>query len=99
MATSGGQTLGVTISANMDPSGILSAVRQMQGAFNGLKLPANLTGDILKDFNKLQESLKKFDSIAKQDHFSKTDLRSLEKLQKEDHFLMKMRYLNYFIYV
>ena len=83
MATSGGQTLGVTISANMDPSGILGAVRQMQGAFNGLKLPANLTGDILKDFDKLQESLKKFDSIAKQDHFSKTDLKNLEKLQKE----------------
>ena len=83
MATSGGQTLGVTISGNMDPSGVLGAVKQMQGAFSGLKLPANLTGDILKDFNKLQESLKKFDSIAKQDHFSKTDLKNLEKLQKE----------------
>ena len=67
----------------MDPSGVLGAVKQMQGAFSGLKLPANLTGDILKDFNKLQESLKKFDSIAKQDHFSKTDLKNLEKLQKE----------------
>ena len=84
MAPGGSQTtVGVTVAANMDVSGILSGVKSMQGAFNGLKLPANMTTDILKDFNKLQESLKKFESIAKQDHFSKTDLKTLEKLQKE----------------
>ena len=84
MATSGNNAnFNVTIGANMDPSGVLGAVKQMQGAFNGLKLPANMTGDVLKNFNKLTESLSKFEKLASQDHFSKTDVKSLQKLQKE----------------
>ena len=58
MATSGNNAnFNVTIGANMDPSGVLGAVKQMQGAFNGLKLPANMTGDVLKNFNKLKYTI------------------------------------------
>ena len=77
------QNLSITIGANMDPSGVLGAVKQMQGAFNGLKLPSNMTGDVLKNFSKLTESLSKFEKLASQDHFSKADIKSLQKLQKE----------------
>ena len=52
MATGGNnQVLSVTLDANLDPSGVLSAVKQMQGAFSGLKLPASMTADMIKDFN------------------------------------------------
>lgn len=83
MASGDNQRYNITIGANMDPSGVLSAVKQMQGAFNGLKLPTNMTGDVLKNFNKLTESLSKFEKIASQDHFSKADIKALQKLQKE----------------
>ena len=75
----GNEVFNVTIGANMDIGGVLGAVKQMQSAFSGLKLPQSISADMIKDFNKLQESLKKFDTIAKQDQFSKTDLKSLDK--------------------
>ena len=66
MAPGGSQTtVGVTVAANMDVSGILNGVKSMQGAFNGLKLPANLTGDAIKQFDKLKESLTKIRKIRK----------------------------------
>ena len=84
MAPGGGQTtVGVTVAANMDVGGVLSAVKQMQGAFNGLKIPANLTTDVLKDFDKLRDSLSKFKSISEKSTIGKADVKALNKLQNE----------------
>ena len=83
MAPSGGQTtVGLTVAANMDVSGILNGVKSMQGAFNGLKLPANLTGDAIKQFDKLKESLTKYRELMEKGPSTKADLKQLEKLEK-----------------
>ena len=83
MAPGGSQTtVGVTVAANMDVSGILNGVRSMQGAFNGLKLPANLTGDAIKQFDKLKESLTKYRELMEKGPSTKGDLKQLEKLEK-----------------
>lgn len=83
MAPGGGQaTVGVTVAANMDVSGVLNGVKSMQGAFNGLKLPANLTGDALKQFDKLKDSLTKYKELMEKGVNTKTDLKQLEKLEK-----------------
>ena len=83
MASGGSQTtVGLTVAANMDVSGILNGVKSMQGAFNGLKLPANLTGDALKQFDKLKESLTKYRELMEKGVSTKTDLKQLEKLEK-----------------
>lgn len=83
MAPGGSQTtVGVTVAANMDVSGILNGVKSMQGAFNGLKLPANLTGDAIKQFDKLKESLTKYRELMEKGPSTKADLKQLEKLEK-----------------
>ena len=83
MAPNGGQTtVGLTVAANMDVSGILNGVKSMQGAFNGLKLPANLTGDAIKQFDKLKESLTKYRELMEKGPSTKADLKQLEKLEK-----------------
>ena len=83
MAPGGSQTtVGVTVAANMDVSGILGGVKSMQSAFNGLKLPANLTGDAVKQFDKLKESLTKYRQLMEKGPSTKADLKQLEKLEK-----------------
>ena len=77
------ETFNVTIGANMDVSGILGGVKQIQGAFNGLKLPTNVTANMTKDFDKLKESLTKFKALSEKESFSKTDIKNLSKLQGE----------------
>ena len=75
-------TATVTLNANMDVSGILNGVKSMQGAFNGLKMPANLTGDVIKQFDKLKDSLTKYRELMEKGPSTKADLKQLEKLEK-----------------
>ena len=80
MATGGNnQTLSVTIGANMDPSGVLSAVKQMQSAFSGLKLPGNIGADLEKSFDKAADLLKKYQTQLSKGINTKTDAKNITK--------------------
>lgn len=80
MATGGNnQTLSVTIGANMDPSGVLSAIKQMQGAFSGLKLPGDIGADLEKSFGKATDLLKKYQTQLSKGINTKTDAKNITK--------------------
>ena len=80
MALGGSQTtVGVTLAANMDPSGVLNAVKQMQGAFSGLKLPGNIGADLEKSFNKATDLLKKYQTQLSKGINTKTDAKNITK--------------------
>ena len=80
MAISGNnQTLSVTIGANMDPSGVLSAVKQMQSAFSGLKLPGDIGADLEKSFSKATDLLKKYQTQLSKGINTKTDAKNITK--------------------
>ena len=72
----------VTLAANMDISNILGQVKAMQGAFNGLKINPNLTGDITKEFGNLQKLLDDYRKALDKGVTSKGDIKNLEKLEK-----------------
>ena len=76
------EKIGVILDASMDISNVLGSVRALQGAFSGLKLPSNLTGNVLKDFDKLEQALKKYKDIQSKDIVSKNDIKTLNQLQK-----------------
>ena len=73
------------MSVGMDISDVLGSIKAIQGAFNGLKLPANLTGDTVKEFQKLQESISKYQDLMKKNpkDFTKGDVKNLEKLAND----------------
>ena len=73
------QTLNVTIGANMDPSGVLSAVKQMQSAFSGLKLPGDIGADLEKSFGKATDLLKKYQTQLSKGINTKTDAKNITK--------------------
>ena len=80
MAIGGGNTTAtVTLSANMDPSGVLSAVKAMQGAFNNLKLPNNIGDNLDKSLSKATELLKKYQSQLQKGINTKTDAKNISK--------------------
>ena len=80
MALGGSQTtVGVTLAANMDPSGVLNAVKQMQGAFSGLKLPGDIGADLEKSFNKATDLLKKYQTQLSKGINTKTDAKNITK--------------------
>ena len=83
MAIGGGNTTAtVTLSANMDPSGVLNAVKTIQGSFNSLKLNPNLTNNIIKEFGNLQRLLEDYRKAMDKPVTSKKDLKNLENLEK-----------------
>ena len=62
---------------------VLGGIKQIQGAFNGLKLPANMTGNMLKDFDKLKETINKIKNLSTKQTFTNTDMKSLNKLSSQ----------------
>ena len=80
MAIGGNNTTAtVTLNANMDPSGVLSAVKAMQGAFNNLKLPNNIGDNLDKSLSKATELLKKYQSQLQKGINTKTDAKNISK--------------------
>jgi uncharacterized protein Yka (UPF0111/DUF47 family) len=73
----------INIKATSDISDILNSVKQMQSAFNGLKLPANMTGNMVKDFDKLRETLSKIKDLSGKQTFTNADMKSLTKLSSQ----------------
>ena len=72
-----------TLSVDGDVSGALSGVKQLQGALQNVKMPADFAANLTKDFDKLKDSLTKFKTLAEKTSFSKADLKQMEKLQSE----------------
>ena len=75
------QTLTIGINANMNIGNVLSGVKQLQGAFSALKLPANLTANVYKEFEKLQKQLREFQDLQGKTNLGKGDLKTLDKLR------------------
>ena len=71
----------VGINAHMNIGNVLSGVKQIQGAFGGLKLPANLTANVYKDFDKLNKQLREFQDLQNKGNLGKSDLKNLDKLR------------------
>ena len=69
-----------TVNMGMNASDVLGSVKQIQGAFNGLKLPTNLTGNMLKDFDKLREVMTKIKDLSNKQTFNNADMKNLNKL-------------------
>ena len=71
----------VGINANMNIGNVLTGVKQLQGAFSALKLPANLTANVYKEFDKLNKQLKDFQDLQNKSNLGKSDLKALDKLR------------------
>ena len=69
----------VTLAANLDPSGVLSAVKAMQGAFSSLKLPDNIGEGLDKSLSKATDLLKKYQGQLAKGINTKTDAKSITK--------------------
>lgn len=69
----------LTLAANLDPSGVLSAVKAMQGAFSNLKLPNNIGEGLDKSLSKATDLLKKYQSQLAKGINTKTDAKNITK--------------------
>lgn len=69
----------LTVAANLDPSGVLSAVKTMQGAFSNLKLPNNIGEGLDKSLSKATDLLKKYQSQLAKGINTKTDAKNITK--------------------
>ena len=72
-----------TVNMGMNVNDILGGVKQVQSAFNGLKMPSNITANMTKDFDKLKEVLAKMRDLSNKQTFSKSDIKGLDKLQAQ----------------
>ena len=75
------QNVTIGINANMNIGNVLNGVKQLQGAFNALKLPANLTANVYKEFDKLHKQLRDFQDLQNKTNLGKSDLKALDKLR------------------
>lgn len=69
----------LTLAANLDPSGVLSAVKAMQGAFSSLKLPDNIGEGLDKSLSKATDLLKKYQGQLAKGINTKTDAKNITK--------------------
>ena len=82
MATGGNnQKLSLTIGANMDPSGVLNAIKTIQSGFNSLKIDPKLMSGLTKEFSEVQKLVKDYQKIMGKENISKADLKNLQKLE------------------
>ena len=73
-------TIGVTLAAGMDISNVLSGVKAMQGAFNGLKMPPHLMDGMTKEFNNLQKLISDYQKAIEKKPTSKADIKNIDKM-------------------
>ena len=82
MATSGNNAnFNVTIGANMDPSGVLNAIKTIQSGFNNLKIDPKIMSGLTKEFSELQTLVKDYQKIMGKENISKADIKNLQKLE------------------
>lgn len=74
-----GQRYTLTFDANLNVSQMKGALNQIQGALNGLKLPANIGRGFNDTFNKLTKEVQNFETITSKGINNATDLKALER--------------------
>ena len=77
------QRIGITLAAEMDPSGIMNAIKTMQGGFNSLKLPSGITDNLSKEFTNITKLMKQYQSQMEKGVGTKADAKALTKTANE----------------
>lgn len=83
MAVGGDQRIGLTLEANLDPSGVLNGVKAMQNGLNGLKIDPKLMSGLTKEIEKVNTLINKYQSQLAKGVNTKTDAKNLAKTGSE----------------